>query len=782
MMVAVSGKYFRAGRIVVPAMLVALCAVALWADSAQARFTCSTNQDCAAKANQCDPGRTPCNDGICNPNAPGADSIGCILIPNDDKCDDGSFCNGTQVCDPNHGCKDPVIPDCDDDIPCTNDFCNEEANECSNVPRNERCSDGQYCDGVEICDPEDGCKAGPPPNCNDNTVCTTDTCDEATDSCKHTQNNGSCSNGLYCDGVETCSPTGCKPGTPPNCADSTSCTIDTCDEATDSCKRTPNNASCSNGQFCDGVEVCSPTLGCRPGTPPNCNDNIVCTTDACVEATDSCSHVVNNANCNNGKFCDGVEVCSPTLGCRPGTPPNCNDNFPCTQDVCVEANDTCAHSPFNSLCNNNKFCDGVEVCSPTQGCQAGPPPDCGDSIECTDDRCIEATDSCQHVENNAACNNGLFCDGVEQCQALIGCYAGPPPNCSDNVDCTVDVCVEETDTCSHAAVNNNCANGRICDGTEICDPIAGCQAGTPLVCTDAIPCTSNTCVEPQGCVVTPNNTVCTNGLFCDGTEVCNPGVGCQSGTPPNCADALTCTNDACVEASDTCSHVPNGLLCGNGVIDPNCGEECDDPNPGEICNDFIDNDGDMLIDCADPDCAEVVTVTCDDECQLVPPCAPLQRDPAVISFGGAEEAERSAGEPGTFSFHGRLVPLTPIDPLKDGFSVTLSNANGEIFRADLSAYDLSAAGSRYRYKASDPDAVAQSGGGVLMLSIRRRMYGGEMGYGLRVRTTGDFSRATLARMTTQVYFGDDVGYVTATWQGEPGRWVLRQRDLDDPTP
>ena len=344
MMVAVSGKYFRAGRIVVPAMLVALCAVALWADSAQARFTCSTNQDCAAKANQCDPGRTPCNDGICNPNAPGADSIGCILIPNDDKCDDGSFCNGTQVCDPNHGCKDPVIPDCDDDIPCTNDFCNEEANECSNVPRNERCSDGQYCDGVEICDPEDGCKAGPPPNCNDNTVCTTDTCDEATDSCKHTQNNGSCSNGLYCDGVETCSPTGCKPGTPPNCADSTSCTIDTCDEATDSCKRTPNNASCSNGQFCDGVEVCSPTLGCRPGTPPNCNDNIVCTTDACVEATDSCSHVVNNANCNNGKFCDGVEVCSPTLGCRPGTPPNCNDNFPCTQDVCVEANDTWGRS------------------------------------------------------------------------------------------------------------------------------------------------------------------------------------------------------------------------------------------------------------------------------------------------------------------------------------------------------------------------------------------------------------------------------------------------------
>ncbi|MFN2427351.1 MAG: hypothetical protein ABR587_12995, partial [Candidatus Binatia bacterium] len=65
---------------------------------------------------------------------------------------------------------------------------------------------------------------------------------------------------------------------------------------------------------------------------------------------------------------------------------------------------------------------------------------------------------------------------------------------------------------------------------------------------------------------------------------------------------------------------------------------------------------------------------------------------------------------------------------------------------------------------------------------RERKYNGEVGYGIRVQAYGDFSRATLARMTTQTYFGADVGYVTATWSGSIGRWVLRPRDYDAEVP
>ena len=142
---------------------------------------------------------------------------------------------------------------------------------------------------------------------------------------------------------------------------------------------------------------------------------------------------------------------------------------------------------------------------------------------------------------------------------------------------------------------------------------------------------------------------------------------------------------------------------------------------------------------------------------------------------------RSTAPPGQFSFHARLFPTTELDPLTERFVVTLSNANGVIYRAELHPSLLQSDGRRYRYYASDHDSVARNGG-ISKLTIQRRMYGGEVGYAFRVRAHGDFSAATLALMTTQVYFGDDVGYVTASWTGEPGRWVLHQKDYDDGAP
>ena len=805
-----TGERFRVSlRVVLPATLAVLLGAPGWTGTALARFVCLTNVDCADLAAQCDPGRIPCNDGICDPASPDADNTGCVLIPNDSKCDDGLFCNGAATCSSEHGCNDPVLPDCDDGVACTEDACDELADQCTHLKRNSRCNNGLFCDGKETCDPTLGCVAGTPPKCGDVVDCTTDTCDEANNTCAHTVNDAACSNGLICDGVEICSPTlGCQPGTPPNCnngqfcdgvetcdpalgcvagtppncGDNVVCTADSCIEATDTCAHVVSNAACSNGLFCDGSETCDPTLGCRPGTPPNCNDKVACTADTCDEANDICAHVVNNASCSNGVFCDGAEVCNPTLGCRPGPATTCNDNIDCTTDRCVEANDTCTHAPVNSVCINDKFCDGVETCSPTLGCQAGTPPNCMDNVACTEDRCVEATDSCAHVEFDAACNNGLFCDGVERCEELLGCYAGAAPSCSDNVDCTVDACIEATDSCSHTASNALCNDGLFCDGVEICSPLLGCQPGTAPDCDDDITCTLDSCSEvAHECVNTPKNTPCNNGQFCDGTEQCDPLIGCVPGTPPNCADALTCTDDTCIEATDMCLHDPNGALCGNGVVDPGCGEECDE-DEGEICNNLLDDDLDTLIDCQDPDCSGALLPTCDDMCRLVPPCRPLLRDPAVISFGGAEDDEfRAAGESGTFSFHGSLIPSTPIDPLAERFVVTLGNANGEIYRAELKPVDVKADGSRFRFRAEDLGAVVRDGG-IARLSIRRRLYQGEMGYGIRVRAYGDFSRATLATMTTQVYFGDDVGYVTATWSGKPGQWVLRQRDLDDGQP
>jgi len=48
-------------------------------------------------------------------------------------------------------------------------------------------------------------------------------------------------------------------------------------------------ADCDDGAFCNGAETCV-TGACQPGTPPSCDDGVACTVDSCNEATDSCDH------------------------------------------------------------------------------------------------------------------------------------------------------------------------------------------------------------------------------------------------------------------------------------------------------------------------------------------------------------------------------------------------------------------------------------------------------------------------------------------------------------
>jgi hypothetical protein len=782
------GNVTQARRWVLSAIVAAGIGMLTTPGTAVAEFTCSSNDDCWERAQQCDPGGIPCNDGICNPGAPGADAIGCVLIPNDGNCDDENFCNGLEFCDPHHGCQPGSPPSCNDGIACTNDICDPVDGRCEHNARNSLCSNGLFCDGVERCDDEEGCVPGNPPNCNDNNSCTTDTCDENANECRNTGNSSQCSDGLFCNGVEVCGPSGCLPGTPPNCNDGVACTVDSCSEAQDRCVNSPNNNLCNDGNYCDGVEVCTAN-GCQAGPPPNCADGIPCTVDACNEATDSCTHQPNNSLCSDGKFCDGNEICNPTKGCQEGTAPNCSDQFPCTVDHCIESTDTCVHLPNDNLCDNDLFCDGEEFCSPSQGCVDGPSPDCSDEADCTIDTCVESTNRCEHRENPSFCNDGLHCNGVERCDPLLDCYFGIPPDCSDDTACTVDVCVEETDSCQSTPSNELCNNGLFCDGVEVCSPLLGCTDGTPPDCADDIDCTDDLCSNAtQSCIHQPDNTFCNNGLFCDGQEVCNPSLGCVDGGPISCNDQSVCTDDFCFEPEDECRNVPNGALCGNGVFNPECGEQCDEDN-GEICNNDTDDDGDLLVDCADPDCNQFPIETCGEDCMLVPPCVPLQRDPAVISFGtptdGLERdaddtsTPRAAGH-GKYSFHARIMPTTPIDPIAEGFLLTLSNANGEIYRAQLEPSDFTWTRSSYVYKAEDPGKVMAEGG-ILRIGLRKRFYAGEPGFGIRFKAYGDFSRATLPHMTTQVYFGDDVGFVSATWSGEAGRWVLRPKDYDQST-
>ncbi len=94
-------------------------------------------------------------------------------------------------------------------------------------------------------------------------------------------------------------------------------------------------SDCNDGLFCNGVEICKAGK-CITGASP-CDED-----EACYEAKDLCIPVIgpppaeclSDAGCDNGLFCDGVEKCVKGV-CNPG-------KLPCdSQEICIEDMDTC---------------------------------------------------------------------------------------------------------------------------------------------------------------------------------------------------------------------------------------------------------------------------------------------------------------------------------------------------------------------------------------------------------------------------------------------------------
>lgn len=75
------------------------------------------------------------------------------------------------------------------------------------------------------------------PDCDDGNPCTSDSFDAGLQRCVHTSvaNGTSCADNLFCNGAETCQGGSCVSGAPP-CDDGNPCTVDSCDEALNTCQ------------------------------------------------------------------------------------------------------------------------------------------------------------------------------------------------------------------------------------------------------------------------------------------------------------------------------------------------------------------------------------------------------------------------------------------------------------------------------------------------------------------------------------------------------------------
>ena len=91
---------------------------------------------------------------------------------------------------------------------------------------------------------------------------------------------------------------------------------------------------------------------------------------------------------------------------------------------------------------------GVEI-DPTLGGPCEDDGQCDDRVGCTADHCDLELLRCRFVPDHTVCDDGTYCDGAERCDIRDGCVEGEVVACGDNTTCTIDVCIEETQSCRH---------------------------------------------------------------------------------------------------------------------------------------------------------------------------------------------------------------------------------------------------------------------------------------------------------------------------------------------
>ena len=371
-------------------------------------------ETCTDKA-ECDDGN-PCTKDACTQNtcsygfAVGAD------------CDDGDACTELDACLQGGVCEG-VAKGCADGNPCTKDACDPSTGDCGFLPG----PDGGECDDGNDCTDDDRCQGGKCKgdglDCDDDNQCTTDGCD-AFGECLWTklENGTPCDDGSLCTETDWCKDGGCI-GQSDKCDDQNPCTIDSCD-GIGKCTHSPVSGPCDDGDLCTVDDICE-FKECK-GLKGDCADGNPCTKDSCDPVQGCVYDKQDGIFCSDGDLCTDGDICKK--GVCVGTPADCDDGKPCTDDVCTPGG-FCSHaaltaSPGDPDCSDGKACTTGDHCE--TGICTGLLVTCApDGNPCTSDSCDPASGTCYKLVP-ATCNDENDCTQSDMCSG--GQCVGQPKN------------------------------------------------------------------------------------------------------------------------------------------------------------------------------------------------------------------------------------------------------------------------------------------------------------------------------------------------------------------
>ena len=531
--------------------------------------------------------------------------------------EDGNACTGTLYCaksvfPPKCKVNPATVTACptSGDTACRANSCDPDTGACAlkNAPDKTACDDGDPTTHGDLCQKgvcQPGIETAP---CTKNADCVDD--------------------GDLCNGVPYCHLTTkkCVPNNPattvtcPTYAD-TACLASTCLPATGACQLLPTNEGkdCKDGDPCTQGERCKKgacvaqkdlfLCGCKADGDckddgnacnglPYCNQatkkcdvdyskvvvcqavaDTQCTKNACLPMSGACTATA----VEDARLRPCPTVNGPVPNCRwerrgdkesPTENVLCNDANPCTvgetchasacqkgEKVCeCTTNADCAKKDDGNLCNGVFYCDKTKakaVCrfNPAAKVYCTPVP----GAPCLHEVCDPVTGTC----NPKPKGTGATCDDGKQCTLADACVLGATGTstcvgkldaCSDGNPCTTDACIEGQG-CAHKAVG--CNDGNSCT-LDRCDKTTGqCDFSKPV---------------PDGLVCNADNSGCTVN------DRCAAGV-CKVGT------AVTCTaKTGPCEVAACASTGPTSSTC--AVTKREDGAACDDGDPcrlGETC-------------------------------------------------------------------------------------------------------------------------------------------------------------------------------------------------------
>jgi subtilisin-like proprotein convertase family protein len=444
---------------------------------------------------------------------------------NGNVCDDGQFCNVGETC-LGGACQGGGPNGCSDGNPCTADSCDEVGDQCVNdtvAADGNPCSDGAYCTVGETC--SGGlCTGGSARDCTDADACTADSCNEVSNQCVNipVTDGTACNDGLYCNVAEICTGGVCGGGMARNCSDGNQCTADSCDDGNDQCVNDAagaDGAACDDGLFCMVGETCNSGV-CGNGSPRDCSDPNQCTVDSCNEAGDTCVNdtaAMNGVPCDDGNFCLVGELCNAGV-CGGGSVRLCDDGNSCTENNCNEGTDQCDNPdrPDGFACEAGQFCTSGDTCQ-SGICQEGAVDPCsGDPCA---NLCDEINDLCGGcAPAGTQCLNPVqeaTCDGACNTLQLIICEYG------------CNLTREECNECAPSTTECKGDAEFLCNAEFVCDADGLLQSKTCCT-TNRCSCDGSMCLEDL-CATAPDLSAGGNlaGDTCNDDDHipgdCNPG-------------------------------------------------------------------------------------------------------------------------------------------------------------------------------------------------------------------------------------------------------------------